>query len=514
MSSTLFAQGVAALRAGDIAGAERMLLAVVERDAGVHEAWHVLSMAAIRAGLPDVAVARAQRAVELDRRNADYLNSLGIAHSANQDLRAAEQAFRRAVKIRPAYAEAHYNLAKVLRLAGELDEALAEYQRAHALEPRAVFAQLGLAAVHRLRGRPDLALNVLRAEGAPDDDIIPYRAECLADVEGPQAAVSWLRELLAREPQNRQAHHILGVLLLSTGDWREGWPHFLWRAHGDPQRMHERPDPLPERLDSRRVFLRAEEGIGDILFYLRFADALRARGASLVLECPPHMAKLGPLLAGRVAIGTRESADIAVWIADLPALLEVDGPAAPFPLRADEESRARARERLASLGPPPYLALNWRAGTDMRRARELGAERAGLRLVYKEIAPELLGGAVRGWRGTLVSLQRGLLPRELDAVSAAAGARVHDLAEATDELGETLAFLESFDEHVAVINTNMHLLAGLGRPARVLVPRPIDWRWMRAGESPWFPGFPVYRQPPSLDWSETMARLRSDLSAA
>jgi hypothetical protein len=85
----------------------------------------------------------------------------------------------------------------------------------------------------------------------------------------------------------------------------------------------------------------------------------------------------------------------------------------------------------------------------------------------------------------------------------------------TEDLNETLALLAQIDEHVAVIDTNMHLLAGLGRPARVLVPRPLDWRWMRdPGDSVWFPGFNVYREPASLDWTEPLARLRSDLAAA
>ncbi|HZO02808.1 MAG TPA: hypothetical protein VFB93_16555, partial [Burkholderiales bacterium] len=137
---------------------------------------------------------------------------------------------------------------------------------------------------------------------------------------------------------------------------------------------------------------------------------------------------------------------------------------------------------------------------------------AGVRLVYKEIALELLGQSVRGWRGTLLSLQRGLQPGELAALREAAGAQVHDLAPMTEDLRETLALLAQLDEHVAVLNTNMHLLASLGRTARVLVPRPLDWRWMREGESPWFPGFSVYRQPAGLDWREPLDRLRRELA--
>jgi len=513
--STIFAAGVDALKAGDFSRAERLFLTIVERNGAAHQAWHALSMVAVRAGLPDIAVERARRAVELDRRNADYLNSLGIAHSENQEVDAAEDAFRRALKVRPTYAEAHYNLAKLLRQQGRLDQALAEYERAHALEPSAVQAQLGLAMAYRLDARPERALAVLRGgirSGVPDSDVVPYLSDCLADVEGPDAAVAWLRELLARTPEFQQAHHILGLLLLALGRWREGWEHFLWRAHLDPERMRSRPALLPERLEGTRVFLRAEEGIGDILFYLRFAPELQQRGAAIGLECPPEMAKLAPLLAGRIPIGERAPSDLPVWIADLPAVLQTEGVPPPFALHADESQIAAVRQALARLGPAPYLALTWRAGTDMRRARERGAHGAGVRLVYKEIPVEALGNAVHGWPGTLVSLQRGAEAGELDALRAAAGAKAHDLSAMTVDLRETLALLTLLDEHAAVINTNMHLLAGLGRTARVLVPRPVDWRWMRDGErSVWFPGCGVYRQPATLDWSEALARLRKDL---
>jgi hypothetical protein len=65
-----------------------------------------------------------------------------------------------------------------------------------------------------------------------------------------------------------------------------------------------------------------------------------------------------------------------------------------------------------------------------------------------------------------------------------------------------------------VSNTNKHLPAGAGRTARALVPRPSEWRWMAAGdESPWFPGFRIYRQSLDDDWTAALWRLQADLLA-
>jgi hypothetical protein len=64
------------------------------------------------------------------------------------------------------------------------------------------------------------------------------------------------------------------------------------------------------------------------------------------------------------------------------------------------------------------------------------------------------------------------------------------------------------DEYVGVSNTNMHIRAGVGKPARVLIPFPPEFRWMNAGgETPWFAGFRLYRQPPGGDWRPVMASL-------
>jgi len=81
-----------------------------------------------------------------------------------------------------------------------------------------------------------------------------------------------------------------------------------------------------------------------------------------------------------------------------------------------------------------------------------------------------------------------------------------------DDLPALLAVLAEIDEYATVSNTNVHLLAGLGRSARVLIPYPAEWRWMRReGRSPWFPDFPVYRQSQSRHWTGALSALRADL---
>ena len=507
-AAAIFAQGAAAFDAGDYDTAERIFKTIVEQNPAAHNAWLALAVIAIHAGLPDLAVERARRAVELDRKNAHYLNKLGIAYGEQGDFGASEQAFRRALRVKPTYAEAHYNLAKALHKQGRAGESVTEYERAYALEPRSIPILSALCGMYRLQGQPERALSLLRAvtgDRAPLPALVAHFAECITDVEGPQAAVAWLRDFLARQPDHRAAHHLLALLLLSLGQWREGWEQYVWRAQAEGSGA-EAIAALPARLEAKRILLHGEQGIGDTLFFLRFAAEMRDRGAALALACT---ARLAPLLADQIAINQPTSFDLQIPVGDLPALLRTDSTPRAIALRPSDSERTQARERLARLGPPPYLGLTWRAGTDVLRSREFGVNRA---LLFKEISPALLGKAVRGWPGTLVSLQRGPAADELDAIRASTAAPVHDLSAANEDLREVLAVLAQLDDYVAVSNTNIHLLAGLGRTARVLVPYPPEWRWMRRdGPSLWFPDFPVYRQPISRDWTEALNRLRQDL---
>ena len=160
--------------------------------------------------------------------------------------------------------------------------------------------------------------------------------------------------------------------------------------------------------------------------------------------------------------------------------------------------------KLRVLGSPPYLGVTWRGGTWKKRNS-----------LYKECPLALLAQALKGNHTTVLILQR--LPRdgEIQTFCQLLGRPVHDLSALNEDLEAMLALLFLIDEYVGVSNTNMHLRAAVGKTARVLVPSPPEWRWMAEGrESPWFPGFSVYRQGYDGSWEGAFARLNQDMGVS
>jgi hypothetical protein len=270
---------------------------------------------------------------------------------------------------------------------------------------------------------------------------------------------------------------------------------------------------MPLDWRGKRVLLLSDQGIGDEIFFLRFAPRLRAAGARLLHR--PH-----PKLAGLVARSgwvdevllpdaPLPTFDLAFATSDLATLAEaVDASAPPMPLNPLPDRVHAMRARLAAWGPPPWLGITWRAGTGYR-VSEFAT------LLAKVIDPALLGSSLARVDARVVILQRAPAPGEREHFSAALGRSVIDLSTVNDSLEDMCALLSLLDAQAGVSNTNTHLTAALGRTARVLVPFPYDWRWMREGmESPWFPGFRLYRQHPNGDWAPALSGLADDLAAA
>ncbi|MGZ5078333.1 MAG: tetratricopeptide repeat protein [Usitatibacter sp.] len=393
---------------------------------------------------------------------------------------------RAAIAMEPRNADFRSDLGFILFVLDRVDEAREQIERALKLSPGHVAALTNLSLVRLAQG----------------------------DFSGAEKAAR--RALLAR-PGMFEASINLARALLSQGRFSEAWDAYVARPNPqvNPRDPHLAvPVPHQDRLPAAPspVIVHGEQGLGDTLFYLRFAPQLRARGHRLAFWGD---ARLHPVLArsavfehfmGPEAIPAAGLA--VVWAGDLPQMLKAHDPAQfprALPLAGDVVRRQAMRERLQRFGPAPHIGLTWRAGLP----------RSGRIVLSKGVDLDAFGKALSGTRATFVSLQRRPADGETQHLAEAIGAPVHDASAVNDRLEDAAAMVEVLDDYIAVSNTNVHLRASAGRGARILVPWPPEWRWLANAErSPWFPDMPLYRQAPDKDWEASFARLREDLRAA
>lgn len=553
-----FAVGAAICLAmqGAAAEAERQLRNVAKRHPDYPLAWFNLGNVLRDEGRPQEAADMYRRVIRLDPAFADAHNNLGSVLHKGDHLDDAEQAFRDYLALQPDSPVGHFNLASLLIDRGRAAEAVKLCREGIERFPKSarlpeLHWMLASALTHQ--GNLAAALVAFRTAAAMD----PNNARALwgygvalLQTGDEQEGLRWLERARELEPDSPEFRHAMAGVYLSMGELQTGWREYQWRparAWFLENSSHiELASETPGSLSGKKILLLREQGLGDELFFLRFAPGLKLRGAAVTYRANAKLASMLGRVPALDQVITDDvplpAADLAVLVGDLPRMLgrldssayrasdatrstkhaattckfscqrlpRVFYPDLPPPLALTPlpERLREMKGRLSGLGPPPYLGLTWRAGTAPEQ------QRGSVWMLHKEIPLEQLGAVMRGVNGTLLALQRNPRPGEIESLSARAAMPVHDLTALNDDLEAMLALLSLIDDYVAVSNTNMHLRAGAGRTAWVLMPRPAEWRWMISGnESPWFPGFRVYRQKPDGDWSAALGRLRDDLIA-
>lgn len=497
------------LQAGDAAGALEGARRIATAQPGNPRARLAMGIALRMLGKHDEALAELSRAASLDPRDHAAPYETGVVHQLRGRELQALREFDRSAGLRPQFFAAHFS-AGLLRIARkEWQPAIASLKAALAIHPAQVDALLQLAhAQHRGNHHADAEQTYVRALATDPHHFPTLRAFAgFSAVRGNfRRAATLFAESARQEPADDALPIFVAQMELLLGRWDPAWTAYRRRV---PRRHRESAlaargatyrVPALAELAGRDVTVLGEQGLGDTLFFLRWAALLKQAGARV------HFAGDGRLHSLLARTGTFDSLheapddDAGVLAGDLPALFAAADPLQVPTLRVAPlaERLAAWRSALEAAGPPPWIGVTWRAGTPSHVVAHALNKSMPLESLMKALAP--LGG-------TVVALQRAIVEGEMPAARAALGRPVHDFSRVNDDLEDALAVLALLDRHVAVSNANVHLAIAAGAGGDVLVPFPPEWRWRIDGDSPWFPGFRVHRQDVDGDWSGALRAL-------
>jgi len=456
--------------------AEAWMRKAVAMDPDNGEAHLGLASVLRRLGRFDEAIALCVAAAKRWPDDARFALCIGQCHLRQGKPAQAESQFRRVLDSEPEQPTIWINLGKSLRLQERHTEALEALQRAMVLassgdEP--VDAFLEVATEYQLLGQNEMAATVL--EGG-----------------------------LARHPAV-EGYRAYAEVLLASGRFQEGWHHYEARWLLEPLVSTRAGPSVPEwngqDLSGRIVLLRVEQGFGDVIMALRYAPAIKALGATVVLGRFSDLAR-GFAGIDRVLDEATPSlpVDYFISVMSLPRVFATDAESIPFEapyLRADPIRVEKWRQRLPS-DRRLRVGFAW-AGSPLHpwdRYRSM---------TLHDLSPLWDADGVR-----FVSLQKGATAE--DARTLSARPDIVNLGQELVDLADTAAVVSQLDLVVCVDTAVAHLAGALGKRVWVMVAQPSDWRWMKEREdSPWYPTMRLFRQRRPGDWPEVVERLKHAL---
>jgi tetratricopeptide (TPR) repeat protein len=520
-----------------------------------------------------------EQALRLQPNNPAAFNNLGNALMALKRHEAAAGAFHKALKLQAGYAGAHNNLGLALNALDRHDEALAQFRAAIASEPNFTLARFNLGTTFDKLNRAPEAIAPLEAviqaqpAFAPAHYALGNAYAACADLTratvclekavelDPTFALAWqdlgtvlydcgqfVRAAEAFEtathlrPDLALAQYNRGLVALMNGDFARGFDAYEWRWNVWPRPKVAAPawrgGPLPA--PGKRLFVHAEQGLGDTLQFIRYVPQLVKLGAQVVLEVQAPLARLiAPVArAWGVQLMTRgeprPAVDCECPLLSLPLALQTTAASIPadVPYLAapghPSSSGSAAARHLADAAPSTVRA--GASAATMPSGLPVASATAGQPARRRRIGLAV-SGAIRERRETRTIPAGALAPlfemegidwvvlqtemRAEDRQALSAFDSVSFPGTAPRDFGDTADSIAQLDLVLTVDTSLAHLAGAMGHPVWIMLPRGPDWRWGAEGPgTPWYPGARLFRQTEAGDWSGVVAEVSTALQQA
>ena len=509
----LFARASILFAWGRHAEAHRCFLQAVEAGSRGGELQAKLGWTCLWLGRIDEAMVAMRRAIELAPD--DWATHFGLATVLRAEKRAAESkpAFERALALNP---DSPHCLSSLIACEIDLenfDAAECLARRLIEMRPRspAAYADLGMALCSQERHDEAVAAferaEALEAIGGDmGDDAVNFAICLLRAGRTPQALAMLERRM--RQDARVGLHSHYALALLASGRFAEGWQQYEFRWIDAPllaaRPNFVKPQWAGQDLRGKTILLWSEQGFGDFIQFIRYAEPLKRLGANVLVFLREELRELATRLSSIDRIlGSSEpypAFDYYVNLLSVPRVLgtELDSIPADAPyLSADPDRAARWSAKIGT-DPTLKVGIAWAGSPTHLRDR--------FRSLRVDHVAQLLD--IPGVR--FFSLQKGPAAAALGSITSAGD--VVDLGPDLANFADTAAAVANLDLVIGVDTAVVHLAGALGKPVWALIPTPADWRWLEEREdSPWYPTMRLFRQRSVGDWDDVIARTKEAL---
>ena len=334
----------------------------------------------------------------------------------------------------------------------------------------------------------------------------------LREIGDPVGAVPFLQRAIQLDPANVTHHFNLAVAYLLGGDYVRGWPAYEARHNFEHLRgtipNYTWPVWNGEDLTGKTIFIRGEQGHGDIIQFVRFIQNLKNIGGTVTVQVTDGLIPL--IQSSEIGRGVRvisyaeppgDTFDYWLPIMSVPGKLNV---------RVDNLPTV-----IQYLNPDPALVADWRRNLGVKNRLRVGFAWSGRRdswinqhkaMPFETMLAMIGSHPEYEW----YNLQTDCTAEE-EKELVSAGVRC--FPGGVNTFADTAALVANLDVVVSVDTATAHLAAALGKPTWIMLNNYAPcWRWLlNRDDTPWYATARLFRQPQMGDWASVVEKIKLHL---
>ena len=475
-------------QSGDLIAARSHYESILNADVHNTDALNLLGLVNHQLKDNEQALIYIEKALVLNPDIPEYSNNLGLVLNAIGRTKEAEAAYLCALSHAPKYADAHYNLGLLKNKRGHYKEALFHFQNCQVYAPWHAKVRNGLSLALMRLDRLSEALKEIEDQIESDpEDVDAFNNLCVA--RGLRGEYRLAREA-AENALRLNSDHVFArlnraQLMLLHGDFLNGFAEHEWRLKRTDYRQNfSIPFWKGEYCPNSTIILWAEQGHGDAIQFVRYAQLVRARMGRVIVSCRQSLARLFAQVNGVDEVITENetfNADYHAPLMSLPHIFktELDTIPSKVPYITVEKkcSNNNLSQRLK-------VGIVWAGNPDHARDRRRS-------IPLKAFEPILSNPNI-----DFYSLQMGFAAEQISNIET----NLINISDEFNDFYDTACTLSDLDLVITVDTSMAHLAGALGAPTWVLLDRVPDWRWQLDREdTPWYPSLRLFRSKGDLD---------------
>lgn len=429
----------------------------------------------------------------------------------NKNLKQALLHAKIAINLNPNDAQAHTIIAHIYADTNDADSAISHYLKARELAPRDFRYQTNLGVAYRQAGNPLAARECLLAAITLNSKAAePYYnlGKVEEDLDNLQTAIIYYSNALELNPNYAEAKWNKSLALLKIGEFLKGWELYnsRWSVPNRSNNLKNYGTPTLEQfaqIKGSKIFVYAEQGLGDSIQFCRYLELLVADQAAVFLDVPESLRDLFTANFPDVLITDEKfdlkQIDFICPLLDLPKIYATSLKNIPY--------------RTGYLSCGGKRAKSW-----LKVIPNTGKKRIGF------VTRGSKGGLYQEDRSVPITIFEKVFSDKFDFYCLAKDIADYEkkifekhnilfFDEQLKDFSDTAALIDTMDLVISIDTSVAHLSGAMGKKTWILLIHNSDWRWLTdRTDSVWYESVELFRQSKKGDWTGVIDQISNRLS--